>query len=86
MWGSHMLKRWPTTQKTIALSSGEAELVGIAKGAAEGMRLVSVAWDLGVDTELSVHADSIAALGMCRRSGTGCARHLVVGQLWVQER
>eukprot|EP00969_Alexandrium_andersonii_P273635 12094282-Alexandrium_andersonii.AAC.1 len=39
MWGSHAVKHWSTTQKTIALSSGDAELAGIVKGAAEGMGL-----------------------------------------------
>eukprot|EP00969_Alexandrium_andersonii_P157754 6971910-Alexandrium_andersonii.AAC.1 len=43
--GSEMCIRdrhWSTTQKTIALSSGEAELAGIAKGAAEGLGLLSL--------------------------------------------
>ena len=33
---------------------------------------------------LSVHADSSAAIGICRWSGIGRVRHLAVGQLWVQ--
>ena len=86
MWGSHLIKHWSSTQKTIALSSGEAELAGIVKGAAEGIGLVSVARDLGVETKLRVCADSSAAIGICRRSGIGRVRHLAVGQLWVQER
>ena len=81
-----MIKHWPSTQKTIALSSGEAELAGIVKGAAEGMGLVSVARDLGVETQLRVCAASSAAIGIRRRSGIGRVRHLAVGQLWVQER
>eukprot|EP00969_Alexandrium_andersonii_P181614 8026262-Alexandrium_andersonii.AAC.1 len=64
-----MIKHWSTTQKTIALSSGEAELAGIVKGSAEGLGLVSVARDLGIDTGLRVCADSSAAIGICRRSG-----------------
>ena len=32
-----------------------------------------------------MHADSAAAIGICRRSGIGRVRHLAVGQLWVQE-
>ena len=86
MWGSHLIKHWSSTQKTIALSSGEAELAGIVKGAAEGMGLASVAQDLGIETHLRVCADSSAAIGICRRSGIGRVRHLAVGQLWVQER
>eukprot|EP00969_Alexandrium_andersonii_P332346 14686479-Alexandrium_andersonii.AAC.1 len=45
--GARTAKHWPTTQKTIALSSGEAELAGIVKGAAEGVGIVSVAVDIG---------------------------------------
>jgi hypothetical protein len=32
-----------------------------------------------------VHADSSAAIGICRRRGIGKVRHLAVAQLWVQE-
>ena len=32
-----------------------------------------------------MHADSAAAIGICRRSGIGRVRHFAVGQLWVQE-
>ena len=32
-----------------------------------------------------MHADSEAAIGICRRTGIGRVRHLAVGQLWVQE-
>eukprot|EP00969_Alexandrium_andersonii_P160859 7108674-Alexandrium_andersonii.AAC.1 len=82
VWGSRAIKHWSTTQKTIALSSGEAELAGIVKGAAEGMGLVSVAQDLGIGAKLQVRADSSAAIGICRRSGIGRVRHLAVGQFW----
>ena len=86
MRGSHLLKHWSVTQKTIALSSGEAELVGIVKGAAEGLGLVAVARDLGLDASLKLLADSSVAIGICRRTGIGRVRHLATGQRWVQER
>ena len=84
--GSHVLKHWTTTQKVVTLSSGEAELAGVVKAAAEGLGLQSLAADFGVQTKLRVHADSSAAIGVCRRSGIGRVRHLAVAQLWVQER
>ena len=34
---------------------------------------------------MRAHADSAAAIGACRRSGIGRVRHVVMGQLWVQE-
>jgi hypothetical protein len=84
--GSHLVKHWSSTQKVVTLSSGEAELAGIVKGAAEAIGLKSLAADLGIHTELRVYADSSAAIGICRRSGIGKVRHLATGQLWVQER
>eukprot|EP00969_Alexandrium_andersonii_P186011 8218825-Alexandrium_andersonii.AAC.1 len=81
----HAIKHWSTTQETIALSSGEAELAGIVKGAAEGLGLVAIAQDLGFSAALEACADSSAAIGISRRTGIGRARRLSVGQLWVQE-
>ena len=87
MMGRHLLKHWSTTQKTITLSSGEAELSGCVKGAAEGLGLVALLRDLGVDgLNLQLWTDSSAALGIMKRSGIGKIRHLSVALLWVQER
>ena len=52
----------------------------------EGIGLCSLGQDLLLDMELEVHADSAAAVGICRRSGIGRVRHLAVGQLRVQEK
>ena len=81
-----MIKHWSVTQKTVTLSSGEAELGGVVKGASEALGLRSLARDLGLDVSIELHTDSSAALGICRRTGIGRVRHLAVGQLWVQER
>lgn len=85
-YGNHMIKHWSTTQKVVTLSSAEAELAGIVKSVGEALGLQSLAADLGIQAEISVHADSSAAIGICRRSGIGRVRHLAVSQLWVQER
>ena len=86
LMGSHLIKHWSSTQRVVTLSSGEAELAGIVKGAAEALGLKSLALDLGRDAKIRIYADSSAAIGICRRSGIGKVRHLAVGQLWVQER
>jgi hypothetical protein len=83
--GSHLLKHWASTQKKITLSSGEAELGAVVRGFSEALGLQSVARDLGVELEPEVHADSSAAIGICRRCGIGKVRHLAVAQLWVQD-
>ena len=41
MVGSHLLKSWSTTQKSVALSSGEAELIALALEALAGVALLS---------------------------------------------
>merc|ERR1712122_242366 len=86
MAGAHLVRNWSSTQKAVTLSSGEAELAGIVKGTAEALGLRSLAADLGLTVGIQVHADSAAAIGICRRSGIGRVRHLATGQLWVQER
>ena len=86
MRGRHLLKHWSVTQKVVTLSSGEAELAGVVRGASEGCGLQSLAADLCVALQFSIHADSSAAIGICRRTGIGRVRHLAVSQLWVQER
>jgi hypothetical protein len=85
MLGTHLLKHWASTQKKITLSSGEAELGAVVRGFSEALGIQSVARDLGVELQPEVHADSSAAIGICRRSGIGKVRHLAVAQLWVQE-
>ena len=84
--GSHLVKHWSTTQKTLALSSGEAELYGVVKGASEALGLQSLAADLGITAPVHVKTDSSAAVGICNRTGIGKVRHLATGQLWVQEK
>jgi len=39
--GSHSLKSWSSTQATITLSSGEAELHGVVRGSAVGLGFLS---------------------------------------------
>ena len=84
--GTHLVKHWSVTQKVVTHSSGEAELAGVVRGASEGCGMQSLAAELGVALKVSIHADSSAAIGICRMTGIGKVRHLAVTQLWVQER
>ena len=84
--GNHLIKHWSKTQVTVALSSAEAELTGISKGAAEGLGLQTIANDLGIPLDLSVLTDATAAIGICRRRGLGKVRHLATADLWMQDR
>ena len=86
MRGGHLLKHWSSTQSTVALSSAEAELSGICRGASHGLGMVSLAKDLGIELALEIHTDATAAIGICRRRGLGKIRHLATADLWVQEK
>ena len=47
--GKHMIKSWSATQQTIAMSSGEAELYAMVKGAARTKGLVSMIQEYGLN-------------------------------------
>ena len=75
-----------STQPTITLSSGEAELHGVVKAGANGMGMLLLLYDLGVRLRLVVWTDSIATQGICGRQGLGKIRHLDGQDLWIQQR
>ena len=85
MLGSHVIKSWSHTQKTVALSSGEAELTAMVKTSCEALGVQSMMKDWGRDMSITVYADSSAALGVARRRGAGKLRHVRIGMLWIQE-
>ena len=67
--GTHLLRHWSTTQSTIALSSCEAELTGLVKGASHGLGMQSLSRDLGFELSLHLRSDATAAIGVCRGEG-----------------
>ena len=86
LYGADCVHHWSSTQSTVALSSGEAELNGIARGAAHGLGFKRMATDLGFTFGINLHSDAIAAIGIARRRGVGRIRHLDTTDLWVQEK
>ena len=86
MLGNHTIRSWSSTQKIIALSSGEAEYYGIVKGASEAIGSRSVLADLNVKVRVRLHEDSSAARGVAQRIGIGGkVRHIELSELWVQD-
>ena len=81
MVGDVCFKAWSTTQRVVALSSGEAEYYAAIKGAGCA--------DLGIWTNgavsLRVLTDSSACKGICQRTGLGKIRHIDVAMLWLQD-
>ena len=85
MIGQCFIKHWAKTQSTVSLNSGEAELHGIAYGAAQGLGLQSLFRDMGWEVALRLHLDATAAIGICKRKGLGKVRHLATTDLWIEE-
>ena len=86
VWGQSCLKSWAKTQPTIALSSGESELAGVVRGAAEGLGFQAILADFGMQMPLIMKSDATAAIGIVSREGLGKVRHLATADLWIQQR
>ena len=84
--GEHVLKSWSTTQATVALSSAEAELYSLVKGAALTLGMLALAQDLGESLSATVNTDASATLGIIQRQGLGKLRHVSTQFLWIQEK
>lgn len=86
LYGGARLCSWSRTQKTVALSSGEAEFTAMAAGVSEGQfirNLLEEIFEKEFDHE--VHTDSTAARGMAMRKGAGRVRHLDTKLCFVQD-
>ena len=84
--GKHLVKSWSSTQAVIAISSGEAELYALVRGAAQAAGLMSMMYDFGIQTSSRIYVDSVAALGIASRVGLGKTRHISTQYLWIQEK
>ena len=85
--GGAAIKHWSRTQRTRALSSGEAEYYAVVTGSVEWLGVQSLAKDLGweMGVKVKVKTDSTAAKAVATRRGLGKLRHIELKFLWVQE-
>ena len=83
--GHHVRMHWGKTQTVVALSSGEAELNAVLKGASEGMGITTMLTQCGEKFNLQVKTDSSACVGTSHRLGLGRLKHSEVKKVWIQE-
>ena len=86
MVGKHCVRHYSTTQSTISLSSGEAEMHGISKGMQHAMGLRAMYKDMELGLKLRVHSNATAAIDIARRRGLGKLRHLDCEDPWIQSK
>ena len=73
-------------QRSVTLSSMEAELMAGIAGAAEGKFLKNLIWKItGQRPELVLRMDSSSALALLKKRGLGKARHISTQSLWLQQ-
>ena len=78
--GEHVLCFSSKLQKSVALSSGEAELSAQVGGLTDVLGIKRLLREYGMNL-----SDSSAARSVLTRLGTGKLRHLELKHLWVQE-
>ena len=83
--GRHTISWWSRRQARVALSSCEAELNAMIKGASEAILLASISELFCESAQIVLKTDSSAAKGVVMRSGSGKLKHLSVKQLWLQD-
>jgi len=83
--GKHLLAHWSSTQATVALSSGEAELNSIVKIGSEMLGIKGMLVECGHNMVGVIRTDSSAASGIAHRRGCGKVKHLEARQLWIQD-
>ena len=64
-----MIKFWSSTQQLVAISSGEAELYALIKGASQTKGIISMLMDFGLTFDGTVSTDASAAIGISFRRG-----------------
>jgi hypothetical protein len=79
------IKHWSRTQRSRAMSSGEAEYYALVTGCAEGLGVQALAEDMGHELDVRVWTDSNAGRSVASRRGLGKMRHVELKYLWVQE-
>ena len=79
MRGSHHLKSWSVTQKSVTLSSAEAELAACIKASVETIGMLQLVQSYGVKVQGEIFVDSSASLAVVGRKGNGRLRHIRAG-------
>ena len=76
--GQHTLRTWSTTQRTVAMSSAEAEYNSLIEGVQRTFGVQTMLAELGVMAKIIVYTDSSAAKSFASQRGLGRMRHMEV--------
>ena len=83
--GAHTIKTWSKTEAILAKSSAEAELFAVVRGVTEGLGMLTLLTDLGLEQRVQLHLDASSAKSIVERQGLSKVRYVDVHVLWLQE-
>ena len=84
--GGNCFFSYSRTQKSIALSSAEAEYLSLTGAASEALNIhIALRFLTASPVVLKAFTDSSACRGICARQGVGRIKHLAVRLLWLQQ-
>ena len=86
--GNHWLAGWASTQKVIALSSGESEYYSLVRCACEAIGLAWLLHELGMTLSIELWTDATVARSISTRVGLGGGRvkHMDTKYLWLKQK
>ena len=73
-----------THQRSVS-AGGHHERCAAVKTASEGLRIQSLAKDMGISCEMNLHLDASATICLVSRRGLGKTKHVDMQNLWIQE-
>lgn len=77
--GRNLLKGLSKTRTAIGLSSEESEVYCTVKAVSEGLGMISIAKDVGIQLAGEFWGDASAVLGIIKRRGLGKTRRIDIG-------
>ena len=86
--GAHLLTAWSSTQKVVALSSGESEYYSLVRCACEAIGLAGVLREIGMVLTIDLWTDATVVRSIATRVGQGGGRikHMDTKYLWLQQK
>ena len=83
--GGAVLASWSRTQKSVSLSSAEAEFYAIVTGATESIYIQTLLSELDYQVGIRVRTDSSAAAAFAQKPGLGRLKHIQLREAFLKD-
>ena len=83
--GGAVLASWSRTQKSVSLSSAEAEFYAIVTGATESIYMQTLLSELDYQVGIRIRTDSSAAAAFAQKPGLGKLKHIQLREAFLKD-